>query len=510
MSPIPATPPIAGALSLSVGVGLAVLASLLFQVAFTVEGLWPLVIGYLGVLFALRRLSSHRWSFYLGLLAGLGVFVPQTLFLWRIFSVAAIPLWIILALFHAAFVLVLGRVEERWGSRIALWVAPIVWCGIEYFRSEVWWLRFSWFTAGSCLPPGARGLLAPLGVYGFGTVGMAVGATLCRMVESGAVRRSGAAWMFLSGILVLGAAGWIRPDWRQGGPPSGEEVPVAGIQLEFPGVPEVRVALDGLARTHPDAQLAMLSEYTFDGEIPAPVTAWCRRHGKWLVAGGREPLPESDAARRSWWDWIPGLETLSAGGGSTDRYFNTAFVIGPGGTVVHRRAKSRPIQFFRDGEPAREQRVWDSPWGRLGILICYDASYRRVTDPLVRQGAQALLLPTMDLEAWGEHQHRLNARMARIRAAELGIPILRVASSGISQILEGNGTERATAPFPGPGRVIAGSLPMNASPRSLPIDSWLAPGCTWASGGLILMLALPKRRGRTNRPDPDAFPLSLS
>ena len=114
-------------------------------------------------------------------------------------------------------------------------------------------------------------------------------------------------------------------------------------------------------------------------------------------------------------------------------FYNTAFVIDPRGEVVFRQAKCVPIQFFKDGLPALEQRVWDSPWGKIGFCICFDLSYRRVADALIRSGAQALIVPTMDLAEWGAHQHRLNARIAPIRAAEYGIPIFRLASSGISQ-----------------------------------------------------------------------------
>ena len=31
--------------------------------------------------------------------------------------------------------------------------------------------------------------------------------------------------------------------------------------------------------------------------------------------------------------------------------------------------------------------MWDSPWGRIGFCICYDLSYRRVTDRLAALGA---------------------------------------------------------------------------------------------------------------------------
>ena len=165
-----------------------------------------------------------------------------------------------------------------------------------------------------------------------------------------------------------------------------------------------------------------------------------------------------------------------------------------------------PIQFFKDGEPAREQRVWDSPWGKLGIAICYDVSYRRVMDELIRQGAQALLIPTMDVEQWGEHQHRLNARMARLRAAEYGVPIFRVASSGISQLIEADGREAATASFPGPGEMIAGELHVLRGRGSIPMDRWLAPLCTFVTALVMLwlgVLAWRDRHGTLARTDHD-------
>ena len=106
-----------------------------FHAAFMVSALGWLVLAYLGCLFALRRLASARQAFYVGLAIGLGVFVPQMGFLWIIFQAAAIPLWLILALFHATFLLLLNRVEFRLGTKWAAILSPVLWCGIEYFRS---------------------------------------------------------------------------------------------------------------------------------------------------------------------------------------------------------------------------------------------------------------------------------------------------------------------------------------------------------------------------------------
>ncbi len=471
----------------------------LFHLAFLVPALCWLVLGYLGCLFALRRLATARQAFYIGLAIGLGVFVPQMGFLWTIFQAAAIPLWLILALFHAAFLLTLNRVEFRLGTKWAVILAPVLWCGIEYFRSEVWWLRFAWFTAGSSLVDTILALPAILGVYGigFGLLGF-VG---LGFLATNSLKRRLNLTIYALSAAILGALAFPP---LMAVPQRRPALKVAGLQLEFPAVPDVLTGLDKLAKAHPDAELLMLSEYTFaDGPPPRAVREWCRRNGKWLVVGGKQPIEPGSRRGDEADSSAPAPLRLLTSAATKARFYNTAFVISTNGEVVFTQAKSRPIQFFADGEPAPSQRVWDSPWGKLGICICYDASYRQVTDELVRQGAVALLIPTMDVQEWGEHQHRLNARMARIRAVEHRVPVFRVASSGISQIIDRDGREQATAPFPGQGELIAGGLRWSGKGGTVPLDAWLAPACTWTTGGVMLWLAVtgwrPRRKQKEAR-----------
>lgn len=77
----------------------------------------------------------------------------------------------------------------------------------------------------------------------------------------------------------------------------------------------------------------------------------------------------------------------------------------------------------------------------------------------------------------GAHEHELHTRVALVRAAEYGIPILRLASSGISQAVSWDGKVVAQAPMPGNGDLIAASLRL-PSRGSLPLDRYLAPLCT--------------------------------
>ena len=97
-----------------------------------------------------------------------------------------------------------------------------------------------------------------------------------------------------------------------------------------------------------------------------------------------------------------------------------------------------------------------------------------MTDRLARQGAQALVVPTMDVEDWGKRQHELHGRIGPIRAAEYQIPIFRLASSGISQAIDSAGHVFASAPCRGDGAMIAANLPLRGSAR-LPLDRVFAP-----------------------------------
>ena len=52
--------------------------------------------------------------------------------------------------------------------------------------------------------------------------------------------------------------------------------------------------------------------------------------------------------------------------------------------------------------------------------------------------------------------------------------MMRVATSGISQVLAADGGESARADFPGPGETLGGTLRL-AGPGRVPLDAWLAP-----------------------------------
>lgn len=450
-------------LSLGAGIVFAAMTTAAFHAAYAGGALAWLMIIYLAGLCQLARLGSVRLAFYLGLAVGFACVAPQVQFFWVVFGPAGIVLWFVVALWIGAFAGLACAARKRFGPLWSAALMPFLWTGLEYFRSELYYLRFSWLNPSYAF---AGHIPVPwinlLGMYGFGFL-------LAGIAAATLLPRRKVSLVYVGAVMLLAA---IPPLARIGAPssPTVGTLRVAGVQMEFPKESDVLANLDRLVKAHPDVDLILLSEYTFDGPIPEEARDWCRKNRKYLAAGGKEPTP--------------------------DKYFrNTVFVIDPQGEVAFKQAKSVPIQFFQDGHPALSQQLWESPWGRLGFCICYDFSYRRVVDQLVRLGAQAMIVPTMDVESWGKRQHDLHAMVAPIRAAEYGLPVFRVASSGISQITDARGGVIASAAYPGQNDLIYGTLELPAK-GTLPLDTLLAPLATAIAGAVLLLCALPNRLWR--------------
>lgn len=430
-----------------------VVAILTFTLAYTFPWAAPLVAVYLFALVQIAHAPRWRLAFYPALGAGMVISAVNLTIFWKLFSFGAVALWFVLALWLGLFAVFARLTLNRFGRTGWLFL-PIVWMGFEYFRSELYPLKFSWVNPGFAFAWLPNVGLYGTGVYGCGLLLMA-GASLAGIFWARSKLKASVILVGFTSALILFPVLFPPTPGTKVFP----KVQVSGIQLEFPTENEVLVRLTELMRTRPKTELVVLSEYVFDGPIPQRILDWCRKHEVYLIAGGKEPA-------------------------SSANFYNTAYVVSPAGEVVFRQVKCVPIQFFKDGLPAERQQVWNSPWGKLGICICYDLSYSRVTDELIRQGAQALIVPTMDVADWGERQHLLHARVAPTRAAEYGVPVFRLASSGISQFVDAQGKVRASAPFDGSGAILNAALPMGPA-GVLPIDRFVVP---LALGVTILLL----------------------
>ena len=262
---------------------------------------------------------------------------------------AAVVLWLVFAFWIGLFAAIVCGCIRRWGNAAAMWLIPFIWTGLEYFRSELYYLKFSWLNIGYVFPNFQVAPFLSFGMYGVGFLVFASAAVLSGMKPF----KRPLVDCFVTGLLVLTAAAIFLhygADARFGRPAT--PLSIAGIQMEFPPPSILPKALDKVLKKNLDTQIFVLSEYTLDGGVSDSLKKWCKEHSRFLVVGGK--------------DFV-----------TNDIYYNTAFVVGTNGEVIFKQAKSVPIQFFHDGLPAPKQQVWDSPWGKIGICICYDVSNLR-------------------------------------------------------------------------------------------------------------------------------------
>jgi apolipoprotein N-acyltransferase len=148
---------------------------------------------------------------------------------------------------------------------------------------------------------------------------------------------------------------------------------------------------------------------------------------------------------------------------------NAAVLALPGGGTPFVAEKQHPVPVY-EGAPARASSRWlarrgfwpgrfargrehgpfllprsGAPAAAVGALVCADASHPEVARRLRRAGAR-LLVAISNEAASGRWSAALHARVARLRAAEGRVPVVRVASRGPSLWIDAHGRVVASLP----------------------------------------------------------------
>jgi len=114
----------------------------------------------------------------------------------------------------------------------------------------------------------------------------------------------------------------------------------------------------------------------------------------------------------------------------------------------------RIVEGMGDMIPGKEQTLFDFRGAKLGILICYESIFPDLTRREVNEGADVLVNITND--AWyGESSAPYQVlAMAAMRSIETKVPMVRVANTGISTLIEPSGRITARTPLFTRGTVI--------------------------------------------------------
>lgn len=208
---------------------------------------------------------------------------------------------------------------------------------------------------------------------------------------------------------------------------------------------ELGAALAGLAAADEAAELGAMVAVAED--LLAAMRAAARRHGLWLAPGS---LPMAEGTR----------------------FVNRAPLIAADGRLAWQE-KHRMTRFEAErwgvsaGAPPG---VFATPWGVIGIAICYDAEFPPLVRAQVEAGAWLVLVPTCTDTAHGFHRVRIAAR-ARAMENQCFVAVApTVGGFAASAALDEN---HGRAGIYGP------------VDRGFPADGILAEG-DWDSPGLVL------------------------
>ncbi|WP_027283907.1 nitrilase-related carbon-nitrogen hydrolase [Rubritepida flocculans] len=128
-----------------------------------------------------------------------------------------------------------------------------------------------------------------------------------------------------------------------------------------------------------------------------------------MVAASGEVLEAMRAAARRHRLWLqPGTLPMADGG----RVVNRAPLIAPDGRLaMQEKRQMTRFESERWGvSPGAPPSVFPTPWGLIGIAICYDAEFPKLVRAQVEAGAWLVLVPTCTDTAHGFQRVRIAAR----------------------------------------------------------------------------------------------------
>ncbi len=210
------------------------------------------------------------------------------------------------------------------------------------------------------------------------------------------------------------------------------------------------------------------------------------------------------------------------GGGAADtsdperpRYFNSAFRLRSDGAIDPRYDKNVLVPFgeyvpFGDRLPwpvkaigrtafaaGNGFRLYDAGAARFAFLICYEAILPDTVRDPVQRGANLLVNLTYDGWFGDTAEPAQHAMLVAVQAAQLGVPVIRSTTTGISTLIDARGRFVARAEL-FERKVLVGDIaPLRAPGLYVAWGAWSAWSCVAASALLFASQWLhPLRRRR--------------
>jgi len=176
------------------------------------------------------------------------------------------------------------------------------------------------------------------------------------------------------------------------------------------------------AKENPD--LIIFPQYTFPGDIyrdPAFFTELAKKTGAYILVATHVPAE----AGRSVFDF---------------GFINLALLFTPEGELggVYQAMQEAPFGEIKQ-KSAKTYEVIETPFAKLGILLCYEDVTSQTAKEAVRAGADILISLSNPGMFLGTHMPYYHLQQDQLRAGETGLPLLRVSPNGYSAFIDKTG-----------------------------------------------------------------------
>jgi apolipoprotein N-acyltransferase len=502
-SPKRSWPLVSSLVRLVAAVGLGVLLIAAFQP----HDLWFVAIPVVAAFTLVVRNRSMPRAALLGLLFGLGFFVP--FLVWTGDEVGPIP-WLLLAASQALFYAPLGAVVAVF-QRLPFWplLTAAAWVAVEAGRGRVPWGGFTWGKLAFSQVDGPMLGLAALG----GTVLVTFGVALAGGVLAWALLRRPAwhrvaAAVAAAAIVAVGAAvPAVSAD--------GRSMTVAIVQGSTPGRGlDFNAERRAILANHVDATHQLAADVAAGAAEQPDIVVWPENASDINPFADAEAHEEISAAVAA--IGVPTLVGTIVPTPDQQNVENTSVVwdpmTGPGDTYVKRHpmpfgeyipfrgiaeriAPDAVARQPRDFVPGDEVGVLDLADARVGAVICFEVAFDNLARDAVRDGAQLLAVQTNNAGFGYSPMTEQQLAMSRLRAVEHGRWTLVAALAGVSAVIDPAGAVRDRAELFTPDVMVAEVELIDRTTVATLVGEW--PEWLLVTGVVaVLAIAAIRRRHR--------------
>jgi len=424
-------------------------------------------------------------------------------------SIVGVLAWALLVLLQSLFAAAFGAL---WGMRkpdasvVQIVVVPaVLWVGVvEYVRAALPLLGFTWgqLAQSQHNVPFVLESAGVAGSWGVAFVLVIVNGLVAQSVISRKEPRRAATFV-TAAAAVLGLVALVPA-----ATPTGAEITAAVIQGNVPNeAPSYQKDRDILSsHRHLTEELPQKVDLVVwpesaigidpfrDPEVGEEVSAAARSIGRPMIVGGNLDRDDDHYQVMAY--------LISPTGEFADSYQKTHLV--PFGEFVPARRYLDWIpaldQVPRDAVPGKVGKVFDVAGGKVATVISFEADFGSLVRARIAEGGRLLVVATNTstwLRSWASAQH---VALSQVRAAENGVYVLHAALSGISAVIEPDGTIVERTQLWEADRIVQDVRFAENVTLYARTGDWLPIGClVGGAGWFIWGVATRRRTGNVER-----------